>query len=125
MSDYGLRVSQPGYDVLTETDDSRMMVTTKFNNVKVQGIYNAVSVANLGAYTYANGTHGLGYVPMALGFFYNTTLGAGTYAPAAWSDPVVGDCIMDVNTQVVRVYPPFATGGSSFGRVVIFIEQAA
>lgn len=68
-SNYGLKISQPGYDVKTCTDD-QLVFSSKFNTLKeyVSGTINTTGGSNSPVLTTIY--HGLGYAPAYLVFAY-------------------------------------------------------
>ena len=67
--DYGFRISRTGIDVKTG-DDKDMVITSKYPNLKgnLSGS-GPVSVTEDGVNVTVNVAHGLGYIPMAQGFW--------------------------------------------------------
>jgi hypothetical protein len=73
MADYGIKISQDGYDVKT-AQDNQLIFSTKF------GSYNSMCIALQGTLqqtisAYSNYeftiTHGLSFAPFALGYYTN------------------------------------------------------
>lgn len=101
MSDYGIAVSQPGYDVKTATDQ-QLVFTSKYRTF-------TIFAAGSGSVTIQNNsptwtpvqldiTHNLGYRPAAifyteLGSAFRTIIGmvAGQYANVPFTWPIGGD----------------------------------
>lgn len=69
--DYGIKVSQNGYDVLTASDDELVM-SSAFNSFKIvaSGSVAVSHTAGTSSIT-TNVSHGLGYVPGFLAYDYN------------------------------------------------------
>lgn len=69
MSDYGFRISADGVDVKTGADKD-MVVTSKYSMLKgsLSGS-GVVSVPRTGVRTNVTIAHGLGYIPIAQGFW--------------------------------------------------------
>ena len=82
---YGLKVSQPGFDVLTAADDE-LVFNSGQNVFKIVASGTAVlPYAATGTQTSVSVTHGLGYIPIVLAFFEQS----GTYSPLPVSELVL------------------------------------
>ena len=68
MADYGIKVSQAGFDVGTATSNENLTFSSKFNLFKTsaQGSTAMVIPAGSSSSTTTQVTHGLGYAPMFL-----------------------------------------------------------
>lgn len=121
MADYGMRVSQPGVDVLTGTDD-QMMVTSKYNNVKISSILTFTNITNsTGLWSYVNSqSHGLGYVPIIL-MFEKLNSGS-TWYPLGDLQFNGGGDMYATSSAIVYSAPP--TGSAYDAKAIVFIERA-
>ena len=111
MSEYGLRISKSGSNVLTDTDNRNLVFTSKGSVLKVflQGSVN-VSITSAGGG--AEITHNLGYIPLA--FVTNATSGyllpvyAGLPGEEFWMDTtklyIAQEGIGQPNTTVTYKY---------------------
>ena len=67
MVDYGIKISKPGFDVLSATD-KQCVYTSKYGSMKVRL---SGSIALTGG-VWGNIVHGFGYHPNYFCFFYDT-----------------------------------------------------
>ena len=120
MSDYGIRISQPEYDAVSDTDDTHMMVTSKINNAKVVSVLSFNNKTNSGAsFTYGSIAHGLTYVPNYTVMVQDDS-SAGTWTPGGiFSNVFTGDY---ADSQYV--YFSTEPGGTVSARFIILSEMA-
>ena len=111
--DYGIKVSQAGYDVKTATDE-HLVFKPSFNLIKV---YAQGSLSISGSVGYITITHNLGYVPQFLVYYKlsnGVTLCTGDY----------NTCMAQADTTSIIVPSSLAAPDPSTIYYYIFYEQA-
>lgn len=114
MGDYGAKVSQPGYDVLTATD-KQLVFSSKFNTFRV--FMNGTGSVNLNGSTPQTFevTHGLGYVPafMVLSEIHTDFGGsAGNMYTVPFMSPIGGDVGIIPYADATKLYVRYGANHS-------------
>lgn len=91
MSDYGMKVSQPGYDVKTAPKE-RLVISSKYDTLKVfmSGSGSIAVAAAPAPYGYSleivTIAHNLGYKPAFFAFSDSILSGSDKFAPYNWAN---------------------------------------
>ena len=108
MSDYGVKVSRPGYDV-NVASDTNLIMSSGFNTLKVVKIIDMTGEASV--------AHGLGYTPTYI-FLRSSKAGEWTIGNPGYTEGMLSTIYVD-DTNVYR----FATGSSVGAYVMLFTDR--
>lgn len=104
---YKIKISKPGYNVLTETDPNNLIFSSDYNTLKYFASGSASVSVGSGSYTHTQEeviyTHNLGYYPVF--FVFAEINGDGLYHPLPLSFADAGiaihDFIYTTTTQII------------------------
>lgn len=74
MSDYGVKISRPGYDVLTASDVN-LVLSSQFNTLKLVKVVSFSYNASRNPSNMGSTAHGISYSPLFMAIKQNDTVG--------------------------------------------------